>query len=161
MFSILYHRLIAIILIIPILSSTVLARTPGDWKKVKKLAESKVVLITKAGERIEGKFINATDNSLYVKVQDESKKLNKDDIAEVRKKGKSQGKAIAFAIGIGAAGFLAGNLIGRTGNDESGLGPFAPIVGGAIGAGTGAVAGAFLGNKIEKKEKEELIYIAP
>jgi uncharacterized membrane protein len=161
MFKIMFNRLIASVLILPLLSCLVFAKIPSDWKKVKKIAGSKVVVITKARKQFEGKLINSNDDSLYIKVLDESIKLNKNDVVEVRKKSKRIGKSLAFAFGIGAAGLLTGTLIGGTQAREPGLGLLAPILGGAIGAGSGAVTGALIGNKLEKDEKEELIYIAP
>ena len=135
----------------------------GDWNKVKRKIGSAVVVLTKSGQSFDGNLFEATDDSLKVRVQDQTQEVKKDEVAEIRVKKKSGGNKAAWIGGLAAAGFGVGAAIGKAANpyDDSGWGPFGPIIGGAIGAAGGAVTGAVVAGQRAKVIGEEIIYKAP
>jgi hypothetical protein len=135
----------------------------GDWNKVKKKIGAPVVVLTKSGQSFDGNLFNATDDSLKVRVQDQTQEVKRDEVAEVRVKKKGGGNKAAWIGGLALAGFGIGAVIGKVTNpdDESGLGSFGPIIGGAIGAAGGALTGAVVADKRAKVVGEETIYKAP
>jgi hypothetical protein len=158
------RRLLSLTFILSLLPAVTLAqKLPTDWKKVKKITWSKAVVMTKTGERLEGQIVKVTDDALQIKILAQPQAVPKSEVAEVRKLKGSKKRTAAFALGLGAAGFAIGALIGEAANphDDSGLGPFGPIVGGAIGAAGGAVTGVIVAGKTQKDLKEELIYQSP
>lgn len=138
-------------------------QNPSDWKKVKKKIGSPVVVLTKSGQSFDGNLFEATDDSLKVRVQDQTQEVKKDQVAEVRVKKKGGGRKAAWIGGLAAAGFGIGAAIGKAANpyDDSGWGPFGPWIGGAIGAAGGALTGAVVADKRAKVVGEETIYKAP
>ncbi|MCI0339466.1 MAG: hypothetical protein L0226_17980 [Acidobacteria bacterium] len=158
------RRLPAAIVLLSLMTSTAFAQqNPGDWKKVKKKVGSPVVVITKTGQRLDGKLIDATDNSLKVEVQGQTQEVKSDDVQEVRVKKRAGGNKAAWIGGLCAAGFAIGAAIGKaaTPHDDSGWGPFGALGGGMIGAGGGCVIGAVIAGSRGKDIKEETIFRAP
>ncbi len=147
-----------------LLSSSVLASQPSsDWQKVKKKAGSLAVVITKSGQQLDGNLIEVSDDGLKLNVQGKTEEVKKNDVAEVRIKKRRGGNKLAWIGGMAAAGFGIGAAIGKVTNpnDDSGLGMFGPIIGGAIGAGGGAVVGAIIADRKGKVVGEETVYKAP
>jgi hypothetical protein len=155
--------LAAIALVSLIAGAALGQQNQGDWKKVKKKIGSPVVVLTKSGQSFDGNLFEATDNSLKVRVQGQTQEVKKDDVAEVRVKKKGGGNKAAWIGGLAAAGFGIGAAIGKAANpyDDSGWGPFGPIIGGAIGAAGGALTGAVVADKRAKVVGEETIYKVP
>lgn len=157
------RRLPAAIVLLSLITSTAIAnQKPGDWKKVKKKIGSPVVVITKTGQSLDGKLIDATDNSLKVEIQGQTQEVKSDDVQEVRIKKKTGGNKAAWIGGFCAAGFAIGAAIGKaaTPYDDSGWGPFGALGGGMIGAGGGCVIGAVIAGARAKDVKEETIFRA-
>jgi hypothetical protein len=141
-----------------------MAKQPSsDWNKVKKKTGSLAVVITKSGQQFNGNLVEVNDESLKINVPGQAETVKRADVAEVRVKKKSGGNKLAWIGGMTAAGFGIGAAIGKAANpyDDSGWGPFGPIIGGAIGAGGGAVVGAVIANKRSNVVGEETIYKAP
>ena len=147
-----------------LLSSSVWASQPSsDWQKVKKKIGSVAVVITKSGQQLDGNLIEVGDDGLKLKVQGKTEEVRKNDVAEVRVKKRRSGNKLAWVGGMAAGGFGIGAAIGKVTNpnDDSGLGMFGPIIGGAIGAGSGALAGAIIADRKGKVVGEETVYKAP
>ncbi|MGH9834791.1 MAG: hypothetical protein ACRD9Y_17370 [Blastocatellia bacterium] len=157
-------RSLAAIALVSLIAIVALGQqNPSDWKRVKRKVGSAVTVITKSGQSFDGNLFDATDDSLKVRVQDQTQEVKKDDVAEVRVKKKGGGNKAAWIGGLAAAGFGIGAAIGKAANpyDDSGWGPFGPIIGGAIGAAGGALTGAIIADKKAKVVGEETIYKAP
>lgn len=155
---------LAIVILCSLLLSSSLANQPTwDWKKVKKKSGSLAVVVTKSGLQFDGNLIEVGDEGLKINVQGRTEEVKKADVAEVRIKKKGGGNKLAWIGGSAAAGFGIGAGIGKATNpnDDSGLGMFGPIIGGAIGAGGGALIGLVIADKKSKVVGEETIYKAP
>lgn len=134
----------------------------SDWRKVKKEVGSPVTVIEKSGNRYEGYLRAVTDDSLKIEDRGQTREIGIKDIAEVQTRKKAGGSKAAWIGGLSAAGFAVGALIGKVTNpdDESGLGSFGPLIGGAIGAAGGAVTGAVI-SSTRGPVKVVTIYKAP
>jgi len=157
------RRLFTLILLFSLTASTAFGKQDSsDWKKVKKEVGSPVTVIDKSGNRIEGRLKVVTDDSLKIEDQDQTREIGKTDIAEIKTRKKAGGSKIAWIGGLSAAGFAVGALIGKVTNpdDESGLGSFGPLIGGAIGAAGGALTGAVI-SSTRGPVREVTIYKAP
>ncbi|QQS46573.1 MAG: hypothetical protein IPM66_22185 [Acidobacteriota bacterium] len=157
------RRLFTLILLFSLTASTAFGKQDSsDWKKVKKEVGSPVTVIDKSGNRIEGRLKVVTDDSLKIEDQDQTREIGKTDIAEIQTRKKAGGSKIAWIGGLSAAGFAVGALIGKVTNpdDESGLGSFGPLIGGAIGAAGGALTGAVI-SSTRGPVREVTIYKAP
>lgn len=139
------------------------AHHQNDWKQVTKRVGSSITVLTKSGETFEGALVSAGEDWLKVKTQSQTREVKKGDVAEVRLKKKGCVRQAAWIGGLAAAGFGIGAAIGKATNphDDSGLGSFGPLVGGAIGAAGGALAGAVIAHKRSKVIGEETIYKVP
>lgn len=155
--------LLLVTLLSLVCSSTLANQPSSDWKKVKKKSGSLAVVVTKSGQQFDGNLIEVGDEGLKINVQSRTEEVKKADVAEVRIKKKGGGNKLAWIGGFAAAGFGVGAAIGKATNphDDSGLGMFGPIVGGAIGAGGGALIGVVIADKKSKVVGEETIYKAP
>ncbi len=156
--------LLASIVLLSLVTSTALGKQGlNDWKKVKKEIGSAVAVITKTGNKLDGKLIAATDDSLKIEDQGQTREVMKIDIAEVRSQKKAGGRKAAWIGGLSAAGFAIGAAIGKAANplDDAGWGSFGPWIGGAIGAAGGAVTGAVISSTRGKDVKEVTIYRVP
>ena len=130
----------------------------GDWSAVQALSPgAKIVVRTKDGDRLTGRFDSAND--LLLNFTDGGKKvsLTRESIRRVQlNRGKSRAKGALFGAAIGGgAGFAAGAIIYFPYRDDI-VGttvPGATALGAAIGAGIGAALG--------KGNKNETIYEAP
>jgi hypothetical protein len=134
------------------------ARSLDDWSNVQTLqAGQKIVVRTKDGDRLSGRFdsandllINFTDGKRKVSLTRESVKLVQLD------RGNSRGKGILMGALIGgAAGFAVGAALYFPFRDDM-VGSTVPVssaLGMAIGAGVGAATG--------KGNKNETVYEAP
>ncbi|MEK7832937.1 MAG: hypothetical protein AAB401_17750, partial [Acidobacteriota bacterium] len=127
--------LLLVVLLSLVCSSTLAAQPGSDWKKVKKKSGSLAVVITKSGQQFDGSLVEVSDEALKINAQGRTEEVKKADVAEVRVKKKGGGNKLAWIGGSAAAGFGIGAAIGKVTNtdDESGLGSFGPIIGGAIG----------------------------
>jgi hypothetical protein len=134
------------------------ARALDDWSVVQTLsAGQKIVVRTKDGDRLSGRFdsandllINFTDGRRKVSLTRESVKLVQLD------RGNSRGKGFLYGTLIGgAAGFAVGSILYFPYRDDM-VGATVPVsaaMGMAIGAGIGTATG--------KGNKNETIYEAP
>ena len=134
------------------------ARALDDWSAVQTLSPGrKIVVRTKDGDRLSGRFdsandllLNFTDGRRKVSLTRESVKLVQLD------RGNSRGKGALFGALIGAgAGFGFGAIFYFP--DESDATGAALPVGAALGAGIGAAIGTATG----KGNKNETVYEAP
>ena len=133
-------------------------RALNDWSSVQTLsAGQKIVVRTKDGDRLTGRFdsandllINFTDGGKKISLTRESTKLVQLD------RGNSRGKGFLFGAAVGAAaGFAAGSVLYFPFRDDM-IGATVPVsaaLGAAIGGGIGAATG--------KGNKNETIYEAP
>jgi len=157
------RNLFASILLLSLTGSTAFgSQDLSDWKNVRKEVGSPATVIEKSGNRIEGRLKAVTDSSLTIEDHGRAQDIELADIAEVQTRKKAGGSKAAWIGGLSAAGFAVGALIGKVANpdDESGLGSFGPLIGGAIGAAGGALTGAVI-SSTRGPVKVVTIYKAP
>ena len=130
----------------------------GDWSAVQALSPGqKVVVRTKDGDRLTGRFDSATD--LLINFTDGRRKisLTRESIRRVQlDRGNSRLKGFLVGAAIGAgAGFAAGSILYFPYRDDmtGATVPVSATLGLAIGAGIGAATG--------KGNKNETVYEAP
>ena len=133
-------------------------RTTDDWAAVQSLpAREKIVVRTKDGDRLTGRFDSATD--LLINFTDGRRKisLTRESIRRVQlDRGNSRLKGFLVGAAIGAgAGFAAGSILYFPYRDDmtGATVPVSATLGLAIGAGIGAATG--------KGNKNETVYEAP
>jgi hypothetical protein len=131
---------------------------PAGWSAVQALAPGeKLVVRTKDGDRVAGRFVSATDILLVVKHDETDMSFARDNVRLVQlNRGKSRLKGALFGAGIGAAaGFTAGGSLYFPHKDEiiGAIVPGATVLGAGIGAGIGAA--------FAKGNKNVTIYEAP
>jgi hypothetical protein len=144
-------------------SLSVAARQRGperqsDWSAVQALAPGeKLVVRTKDGDRITGRFVSATDLLLVVKHGETDMSFARDNVRLVQlNRGKSRLKGALFGAAIGAgAGFAVGGSLYFPHRDEiiGAVVPGATVLGAGIGAG--------IGSAFAKGNKNVTIYEAP
>lgn len=137
-----------------------LAATPAatsDWSALQTLSPGqKIVVRTKDGDRLTGRFDSANDLLLNYE-EDNGRKvsLKRESIKLVQlNRGKSRGKAALLGAAIGGGAALA---IGGWAYSQGDFHPSVVYGPGALGAGIGAGIGAALG----KGNKNETVYEAP
>lgn len=131
---------------------------PADWSAVQALKPGeKIVVRTKDGDRLTGRFDSASD--LLLNFTDGRKKisLTRESIRRVQlDRGNSRGKGVLFGAAVGAAaGFAFGAVLYFPYRDDM-VGSTVPVsaaMGMAIGAGLGAATG--------KGNKNVTVYEAP
>ena len=129
---------------------------PADWSAVQALSPGeKIVVRTKDGDRLSGRFDSATDLVINFTHDGRKVSLTRESVRLVqlnRGTSRTRGTLIGAVIG-GAAGLAAAGVVVSKGDIM-----VAPTVGGlaALGAGIGAGLGASLG----KGNKNETIYEA-
>src|SRR2546421_8610837 len=156
------QKLLAILLASLLSPAGLVAQTKlSDWANVEKLKPSaRIIVTTKKGLEFFGEKRRTTPDTLLMEVSLPGKgtrtiNLDKDEIAEVRKK-KSGGwlPVIGGAIGVGA-GIGFGSLADHPGTDD-------PHIGAMIGGLMGGLFGLLGGQIVEKvKAKTKKIYVAP
>ncbi len=126
------------------LAHTGFAADINDWSGVRALGKGdRVGVIQMNQKRVEGTFDSATDTSITIQA-DQPLTLEKSDVARVyrpAKHGRVFGLVLGGAIGVAAGGIVDGT-VGRFFRNEGGS-PAAGVItaiGGAAGAGLGAVA---------------------
>jgi hypothetical protein len=131
---------------------------PADWSAVQALSPGrKIVVRTKDGDRLTGRFDSATD--LLINFTDGRRKisLTRESIRLVQlDRGNSRLKGILVGAAIGAgAGFAVGSVLYFPYRDDmtGATVPASAAMGLAIGAGIGAATG--------KGNKNETVYEAP
>ena len=129
---------------------------PADWSAVQALSPGrKIVVRTKDGDRLTGRFDSATD--LLLNFTDGRRKvsLTRESIRVVQlDRGNSRGKGTLFGAAIGAgAGFAVGGWVYSQGDFVGSVIPVGALIGAGIGAGIGAATG--------KGNKNETVYEAP
>ena len=134
------------------------ARALDDWSAVQALsAGQKIVVRTKDGDRLTGRFDSASD--LLINFADGRRKvsLTRESIKLVQlDRGNSRGRGALFGALIGgAAGFAVGSILYFPYRDDmvDTTVPASAALGLAIGAGIGAATG--------KGNKNETVYEAP
>ena len=113
----------------------------GDWTAVQTLpADADISIQLKAGKRVRGDFLSATDNEVTITRKGKGESFARDAIAQIERleRKAEKGKYALIGAGIGTA---AGAGIGV-----------------AMGAGFGALGGLLFG---QAKRKHVLIYQAP
>ncbi len=131
---------------------------PAAWSAVQALAPGeKVVVRTKDGDRVTGRFVSASDILLVIKHDETDMTFARDNVRLVQlNRGKSRLKGALFGAGIGAAGgFAVGGSLYFPHRDEiiGAVVPGATVLGAGIGAGIGAA--------LAKGNKNVTIYEAP
>lgn len=133
------------------------AQNRGDWSSVRSLGSgSEVRVETKAGKKHDGTISSVTDSGISVLSKGQTVDVALADVKKVHSVGNgSRGKGVAIggAIGAGVGAAIGGGLLAATGGSDDTGGVLAPFI--AVGAGIGALAGAFLRGK-----KRTLIYEA-
>jgi hypothetical protein len=129
----------------------------GDWSAVQALSPGeKIVVRTKDGDRLTGRFASATDQTINFTDDGRKVSLTRDSVGRVqinRGKSHAKGALVGAAIG-GGAGAGAGGIIISKGDFLVGETiAFTTLLGAGLGAGLGAALG--VGNK------NETIYEAP
>lgn len=134
------------------------AAAPADWSAVQSLSPgTKIVVRTKEGDRLTGRFDSATD--LVINFTDGRRKvsLTRESIRVVQlDRGNSRGRGTLVGALIGAAGgFAVGAIIYLPYKDDinGATVPAFTALGAGIGAGIGAATG--------KGSKNETVYEAP
>jgi hypothetical protein len=129
-----------------------------DWSAVQSLsAGQKIVVRTKDGDRLTGRFDSAND--LLINFNDGGKKisLTRESIKLVQlDRGNSRGKGMLFGAAVGAAaGFALGSVLYFPFKDDmtGAVVPVSSALGAAIGTGVGASTG--------KGNRNETVYEAP
>ncbi len=158
------HRLLALGLALALALSAVspaaaqTRRAADDWSAVETLSPGeKIVVRTKDGDRLTGRFDSATD--LLINFTDGRRKisLTRESIRRVQlDRGNSRLRGTLFGAAVGAgAGFAFGAIFYFPNKDEF-VGwtvPATTVLGAGIGAGIGAATG--------KGNKNETVYEAP
>jgi hypothetical protein len=134
------------------------ARANDDWSAVQTLsAGQKIVVRTKDGDRLSGRFDSAND--LLINFTDGRRKisLTRESVKRVQlDRGNSRAKGALFGFAVGAgAGFATGALFYFPNKDDA-VGASVPV-GAALGAAIGTAIGAATG----KGNKNETVYEAP
>jgi hypothetical protein len=129
-----------------------------DWSAVRALASGeKLVVRTKDGDRVAGRFVSADDSVLVVRHDETNLSLARDNVRLVQlNRGKSRLKGALFGTAIGGgAGFAAGGIIYFPYRDD--------IAGVTVPAftGLGAAIGAGIGAALAKGTKNVTVYEAP
>ena len=129
-----------------------------DWNNVQKLtAGTTLKLKLKSGEKLEGKLISATTDSVSLSLNHRTaatREVRKVEIAEVRRK--STARTAAFAGALAAGGFFLGAAAGYgIGEVSDADGAIPDYIGALVGVGVGAACGALIGNR------GVLVYKAP
>lgn len=117
---------------------------PADWSSVQSLTPGeKVAVSTKDGDRLKGRFDNATDTNITFTQDGKQVSLTRDSIKriEVGHKNRWKGALLGAGVGGGAGAGTGTYLLSRTDH----LTMTAIPAGLAIGAGAGAAVGAALG----------------
>jgi hypothetical protein len=130
----------------------------GEWSAVEALAPGeKLVVRTRDGERIAGRFVRATDLLLVIRHDETDMSLARDNVRLVQlNRGKSRLKGTLFGAAIGAgAGFGVGGVLYFPYRDD--------MTGATVPAFTalGAAVGAGLGAALAKGNKNVTVYEAP
>lgn len=131
-------------------------RAPDDWSAVQALAAGeKIVVRTKDGDRLSGRFDSASDLLINFTHDGRKVSLTRESIRRVQlNRGKSRLNGALLGAAIGGGGGLAfGGWVYSYGDFNSVV-VYGP---GLLGAGIGAGIGAALG----KGNKNETVYEAP
>jgi hypothetical protein len=133
------------------------ARSTGEWSAVQALSSgTKIVVRTKDGDRLSGRFDSATDQAINFTQGGKRVSLTRESIRRVqinhgrnRLKGALVGTGVGVGAGIGAGGIIIsrGDFVAR----ETFIAT--TFIGAGIGAGIGAAFGM--------GDKNETIYEAP
>lgn len=129
-----------------------------DWDSVMSQAsESRIVVQLHGGEQFKGRFVNASDVVLNLKIDGSIRPLPRGEIFRVyggRKGARLKSGLIGSAVGLGI-GIVVGVLYEVGSREGDGLAPAAGVL---YGISAGAAVGALAGGGIKKGR---LIYQAP
>ena len=149
---------LGLFLILPLFSQEVLAQGAKDnWDEAMKINPgSKLTIKTKTGRKFSGKLSAVTADEITLstaKAPGRGVALNREEIAEIRKK--SGARTAGYAALLGGLGMAGGYGIGYGVGEAAGA-PFAiEYQTMAFGAAVGAVVGAIIGSR------GEVVYKAP
>ena len=134
-----------------------LAQNTNDWAAVKGLGSGQEIRVeTKAGKKFDGSLGTVSDERILIASKGKTEEISFAEVKKLYRVGKgSIGTTIAIGSAVGAgvgAAIAAGALASTGGSDDSGA---VFLTYAAVGAGLGALAGAFLRTK-----KRTLIYEA-
>ena len=154
------QKLLAILLVFLLTPAGLFAQKKlSDWSNVEKLKPSaRIIVTTKKGQEFFGEKRHTTADTLFMEINlpgqgTRTITLEKDDIAEVRKKKSGSWlPVIGGAIGVGA-GIGFGSLADHPGTDDPHMGA---MIGGLMGGLFGLLGGQFVA-----KVKTKKIYVAP
>lgn len=131
----------------------------GDWTAVQTLpADADISIQLKAGKRVRGDFLSATDNEVTITRKGKGESFAKDAIAQIERleRKAEKGKYALIGAGIGTAAGAGIGVAKASGASDDGY--VYTVVGVAMGAGFGALGGLLFG---QAKRKHVLIYQAP
>ncbi len=156
------QKLLAILLVFLLTPAGLFAQKKlSDWGNIEKLKPStRIIVTTKKGLEFFGEKRHTTPDELFMEVAlpgsgTRTITLEKDDIAEVRKKKSGSWLPIVGgAIGVGA-GIGFGSLADHPGTDDPHMGA---MIGGLMGGLFGLAGGQIIA-KVKGKPKK--IYVAP
>lgn len=134
-----------------------LAQQSNDWAAVKGLGNGQEVRVeTKAGKKIDGTLGSVSDDNIQIVTKAKTEDVAFADVKKVHRVGngsRGTGIAIGAAIGAGVGAAIGGGALAATGGSDDTGAVIAPFI--AVGAGLGALAGAFV-----RKKKRTLVYEA-
>lgn len=134
-----------------------LGQQTGDWAAVKAIGSGQEIRVeTRSGKKIDGDLESVSDDKIVVKVKGTSEEVSSSEVKKVYRVGngsRGPGVGIGAAIGAGAGAAIGVASIASTGGSDDTASVITPFI--LIGAGVGALAGAFI-----RKKKRTLIYEA-
>ncbi len=130
-------------------AQTVLAQSgKSNWAEAQKIKPgSKLKIKTKTGQKITGKLVTVTADSITLSAKAPGKEieLKREEIAEIRKK--SAALTIGYAAILGGLGFVGGYGIGYGVGEATDAGYAVEYPIAVFSAAAGAVVGAIIGSK--------------
>ncbi|MEQ1604292.1 MAG: hypothetical protein ABL999_05430 [Pyrinomonadaceae bacterium] len=134
-----------------------LAQQADDWAAVKTLGSGQEIRVeTKSGKKFDGTLGSVSDNKIVVVTKGKTEEVAFTEVKKVHRVGngsRGPGIAIGAAAGAGVGAAIGGGVLAATGGSDDTIGVITPFI--LVGAGLGALAGAFIPRK-----KRTLIYEA-
>jgi hypothetical protein len=128
-----------------VLAQTTPAPTRGSWESLKAIPPGdKLAVELRNGQTVKGRLSAVSDTSLTLADGRKVTDVSRGDVLKVRRKiSKSAKRATMIGIGVGGGVGLAGSVVAAGGYEADLL----ALIGGAIGAGAGALIGYLVGSR--------------
>jgi small nuclear ribonucleoprotein (snRNP)-like protein len=128
-----------------VLAQTTPAPTIGSWESLKAIPPGdKLAVELRNGQTVKGRLSAVSDTSLTLADGRKVTDVSRGDVLKVRRKiSKSAKRATMIGIGVGGGVGLAGSVVAAGGYEADLL----ALIGGAIGAGAGALIGYLVGSR--------------